>query len=168
MMIHCHEECINNYTEGNEELHEWIKDYCSKNLLGLFPAPAAVPDTEDVYTFETACNQSVFQRFLLGLGCQILIRVEHVVSHFHHDRGWKYWGFPAPGPGSLDHDTASPLRVDWRRDHWLYHWSCCNWRDWWRGCRDQEMIGWCPPVYAILVKGIKFNWFRCWRLFDHH
>ena len=50
VMIQCHEQRINDDTECDEELYEWIKDQQGHVLLKLEPKPTAIPDAKDVDT----------------------------------------------------------------------------------------------------------------------
>lgn len=53
MMIHRHEESIDNDAQGDEQLHERIEDNEGEDLLHPHPAPAALPHTQDIDSPET-------------------------------------------------------------------------------------------------------------------
>lgn len=59
IVIHCHEEGVDDNAQCDEELHEGIKDNEGDQFLDTYPAPAAVPDTENVDKLEAAGNATL-------------------------------------------------------------------------------------------------------------
>lgn len=68
IVIHGHEESVDDDAECYEELHEGIKDNEGDQFLDTYPAPAAVPDTENVNKLEAAGNATLFQGLVIVAG----------------------------------------------------------------------------------------------------
>lgn len=68
VVIHCHKECVNNNAQCDEELHEGVKDNEGDQLLDAYPAPAAVPDTENVNKLETTGNEALLEGRMVVAG----------------------------------------------------------------------------------------------------
>lgn len=67
VVIHSHEQSVHYNTQCDEEFHEWIEDYESDQFLDSDPTPAAVPHTQDIYTFEATRRYTIFEQGSLAL-----------------------------------------------------------------------------------------------------
>lgn len=71
--IQTKKECIDNNAQGNEEIHQGIKDYITSVVLDLLPVPIASSWTEKVGTATkaTAFVGTAFHRALVLIGRSI-------------------------------------------------------------------------------------------------
>ena len=67
VVIHSHEERVHDDAQGDEELHEWVEDDESEDLLHSNPAPAALPHTQDVDSPQTRTQHPLLQLHLQRL-----------------------------------------------------------------------------------------------------
>lgn len=52
VVVHGHEECVDDDAERDEQLHKWVKHQQLHQLGKLIPEPTTVPHTEDVNAFQ--------------------------------------------------------------------------------------------------------------------
>lgn len=53
VMVHCHEQSVDDNAERDEQFHKWIEHNQRDQLLYANPTPATVPHAQNIQTFET-------------------------------------------------------------------------------------------------------------------
>lgn len=61
-MIQSHKQSVDNNAKCDEQLNEWIEHDPRNPFLEFQPAPAAVPHTKDVNSFERCLHHFLFHR----------------------------------------------------------------------------------------------------------